>query len=121
MSASPPRTGQKAHMIDGLIVGKLHGAPDQRQDKHGKPFSVAKVLATTGEGDQLIVNVIAFDAQACAALMALEDGDSLALAGSLTPKVWTDKQGNTRPALDLVAHRVMTAYHAQRKQQAMDD
>jgi glutamate dehydrogenase len=27
-------------------------------------------------------------------LLALGDGDSVALAGSLTPKVWTDKEGN---------------------------
>ena len=34
-------------------------------------------------------------------------------------KVWTDKQGNTRPALDMVATQVLTAYHAARKQQAV--
>jgi single-stranded DNA-binding protein len=106
-------------MIDGLIVGKLHGAPDLRNDKNGKPFAVGKVLATPSDGDQLIVNVIVFDADARTALMALEDGDSVALAGSLTPKVWTDKQGNTRPALDMIAQQVMTTYHARSKQLAM--
>ena len=34
-------------------------------------------------------------------------------------KVWTDKQGNTRPALDMVATQVLTAYHAARKQQVL--
>ena len=43
----------------------------------------------------------------------------IALAGALTPKVWTDKQGNTRPALDMVATQVLTAYHAARKQQTL--
>jgi hypothetical protein len=41
-------------------------------------------------------------------LLALRDGDSVAAAGHLNPKVWTDKQGNTKPALDLVAHRVVS-------------
>jgi hypothetical protein len=55
-----------------------------------------------------MVNLIAFDAAPCAALLALRDGDSVAAAGPLNPKVWTDKQGNTKPALDLVAHRVVS-------------
>jgi hypothetical protein len=42
-------------------------------------------------------------------LLALRDGDSVSAAGSLNPKVWTDKQGNTKPALDLVAHRVLSS------------
>jgi single-stranded DNA-binding protein len=54
-----------------------------------------------------------------AALLALGDGDSVALAGSLTPKVWTDREGNSRPALDLVAHQVLTAYHVTRKRKAV--
>ena len=65
------------------------------------------------------MNVIAFDAAPCTALLALADGDSVALSGSLTPKVWTDKGGNARPALDLVAHQVLTAYHVTRKRDAM--
>jgi hypothetical protein len=48
--------------------------------------------------------------------MALDDGDSVALAGSLTPKVWSDKQGNAKPALDMVANNVMTAYQVTSKQ-----
>lgn len=43
----------------------------------------------------------------------------MALAGSLTPKVWTDREGNTRPAVDLVAHQVLTAYHVTRKRKAV--
>ena len=99
-------------MIDGLIAGKLYGQPAQRTGKSGKPFAVAKLRCAAGDGESLFVNVIAFDCDTCTALLALGDGDSVALAGTLTPKVWTDKQGNTRPALDMVAHRVLTAYDA---------
>lgn len=94
-------------MIDGLVAGRLYGEIEQRADKAGKAFVLAKVRASTADGEMLFVNVIAFDAGVCASLGALQDGDSVALSGSLTPRVWTDKQGNTRPALDMVAHRVV--------------
>ncbi len=106
-------------MIDALIAGKLYGQPAERTSKTGKPFAVAKVRAAAGDGESLFVNVIAFDAGPCAALLALADGDSVALAGSITPKVWTDKQGNSRPSLDMVAAQVLTPYHVQRKRRAM--
>lgn len=102
-------------MIEGLIAGKLVGVAETRQGKNGTSFALAKVKASAGDGESLIVNVIAFAAEASAALMALDDGDALALSGALTPKVWTDKQGNTRPALDMIATQVLTAYHVNRK------
>ena len=43
----------------------------------------------------------------------------MALSGSLTPKAWTDRSGEARPALDMVAHAVLTAYHVTRKRQAV--
>jgi len=106
-------------MIEGLIAGHLVGLAETRQGKNDSTFALAKVKAIAGDGESLIVNVIAFAAEASAALMALDDGDAVALAGALTPKVWSDKQGNTRPALDMVATQVLTAYHAARKQQVL--
>lgn len=106
-------------MIDALIAGKLFGQPTERTGKSGKSFAVAKVRAAAGDGESLFVNVICFDEAPCAALMALRDGDSVALSGSLTPKVWTDREGNTRPALDLVAHQVLTAYNVTKKRAAV--
>ena len=97
-------------MIDGLIAGKLLGDPEQRVGKGESRYVVAKVRAQAGDGDNLIVNVIAFEAACCRDLLALLDGDSVALSGSLTPKAWTDKQGQVKPALDLVAQRVLSAY-----------
>jgi len=108
-------------MIDGLVSGRLYGQPAERVDKTGKSFAVAKVLASAGEGGDVFVNVIAFDVAPSTALLALNDGDSVALAGSFTPKVWTDKQGNTRPSVDMVATQVLTAYHVARKRTAMGD
>ena len=106
-------------MIDGLIVGKLFGDAEMRDGKNASRFAVAKVKATSADGEAIIVNVIAFATETCTALLALHDGDSLALSGSLTPKVWVDKQGNTRPALDMVASQILTAYHVAHKQEAV--
>ncbi len=106
-------------MIDGLVTGTLVGLAEQRQGKNDSAFVVAKVKAAPGDGESLIVNVIAFAPEACAALLALDEGDTLALSGALTPKVWTDKQGNTRPALDMVASQVLTVYHVDRKRSAL--
>lgn len=97
-------------MIDGLVCGRLNGAAEMREGKNATRFAVAKVRCDAGDAQAVLVNVIAFAPVACAALMALDDGDAVALAGSLTPKVWSDKQGNTKPALDMVVTRVLTAY-----------
>ena len=95
-------------MIDGLVAGWLYGEAERRTDKAGKAYSLAKVRASTAEGEMLFVNVIAFDDDLCKSLHRLRDGDSVALSGSLNPRVWTDKQGNARPALDMVAHRLIS-------------
>ncbi len=52
-----------------------------------------------------------------AALLALDDGDSISIARALTPKAWDDKSGEARPSLDMVAQAVLTAYHVARKRQ----
>jgi len=57
-------------MIDALIAGKLHGAPTQRTSKSGGTFTTAKLRVPTGE-DATFCNVIAFDQDTQAALLAL--------------------------------------------------
>lgn len=99
-------------MIDGLVAGRLMGDASRRVDKVGRGFVVARVLARNRADEEFIVNVIAFDDAPCTALLALADGDALSLAGGLTPKVWTDKQGVVRPSLDMVAVRVIAARDA---------
>ncbi|MDN7558130.1 single-stranded DNA-binding protein [Burkholderia orbicola] len=106
-------------MIDGLVSGKLYGKPAERTGASGRSFVTVKVRAAAGDGEALFVNIIAFADDAKAALLALDDGDSVALAGTLTPKVWTDRNGEAKPALDMVAHAVLTAYHVKRKRADM--
>lgn len=107
-------------MIDALVAGKLYKRANERESKAGKPFVVAKLRVAVGNGESLFVSVIAFEPGACAALLALEDGDAVALAGALTPGVWTDSAGAVRVAVSLVAHGVLTPYHVTRRRRAME-
>lgn len=94
-------------MIEGLVAGNIWGEPEKRVGKNNSVFVVAKVRATGTQSELVIVNVISFDHATCKALLGLRDGDAVALGGSLLPKVWVDKQGVSRGALDLVANRVL--------------
>lgn len=106
-------------MIDALIAGRIHGKPAERTSANGNTFATVKLRVTVRDGEAFFVNVIAFAQAAVTALLALSDGDSVALAGELTPKVWTDKEGTARPSLDLLAHAVLTSYHVTRKRAAV--
>jgi len=107
-------------MIDALIAGKIYGKPTQRTGSaSGKPFATAKMRIATGDGESIFVNVICFETGTCTALLALADGDAVAMAGTLTPKVWTDKTGTAKPALDLVAQHLLTPYHITRKRRTV--
>lgn len=106
-------------MIDGLVGGRLYGEAQIRTGQNGTRYVTCRVRAATGDGDTLFVNVIAFDHDVQTALLALSDADSVALSGALTPKVWTDKNGLVKPALDMVAHGLMTAYQVQHKRNAI--
>jgi single-stranded DNA-binding protein len=94
-------------MIEGLVAGNIWGEPEKRVGKNNSIFVVAKVRAQGSQPELVIVNVIAFDNAACKVLLERRDGDAVSLSGSLLPKVWIDKQGVSRAALDMIASRVL--------------
>ncbi|WP_343549126.1 single-stranded DNA-binding protein [Ralstonia sp.] len=106
-------------MIDGLVSGKLYGKAEARTGKNDRPYVTAKVRATDGDGESVFINVVAFSDSVQAALLALDDGDSVALSGTLKARAWIDRQGEARPSLDMVAAAVLTAYHVSRKRKAV--
>jgi hypothetical protein len=105
-------------MIDALIADRLHGKPVERPGPSSKPSAVCKVRTPLQDGETAFVSVIAFDPGVCRLLLAMDAGDSVALSGTLTPKVWTDLDGAAKPALGLVAHSLTTVYHVSRKRQS---
>jgi hypothetical protein len=108
-------------VIDALIAGRMYGTASERHDRNDKPFCTCKVRVSTVNGESIFVSVICFEPAAIAALMALADGDSVAISGECTPKVYAPAGAAPRPALDLRAHAVLTPYHVSRKRQAMTD
>lgn len=105
-------------MIDALITGKLYGPAQKRTGQSGSEYVTCKLKVAMADGEHIFCNVIAFDDHVQYVLSEMGDGDSVALSGALTPKVWEDKQGNARPAVDLIAHAVLTPYHVKRKRLA---
>jgi single-stranded DNA-binding protein len=106
-------------VIDALISGRLYGTPTGRTSSGGSAYVTAKVRVSTRAGECLFINVIAFADTATTALLALADGDAVALAGELTPKAYAAKDGTARPSVDLLAHSVLSEYHVVRKRKAV--
>lgn len=102
-------------MIDALIAGKLYSSPKAMMSKVRKPFATAKLLVATADGHSVFVNVIAFDPQAVSGLLALKSGDAVAVCGTAKPTVYADKQGQHRPAVDMVARQVLAAFQVNGK------
>ena len=105
-------------MIEALILAKLHNKLEQRTGKTGRPFVTAKARAAVADGEAVFVSVVAFSESAGAALLALDAGDAVALAGTLKPGAWIDRDGNARSTLDLVAAQVLTVYALAKKRKA---
>jgi single-stranded DNA-binding protein len=105
--------------IEALILGKLHEpAKTRRSASTGRQFVTAKVRASVAGEEGVFVNVVAFSESAQAALLALDAGDSVSLAGTLKPGAWLDREGNARPSVDLVAAQVLTLYGLKKKRDA---
>jgi single-stranded DNA-binding protein len=106
-------------MISGLVSGVLIGKPQKRQSTKGKPFVTAKLRATGASGESTYIDIIAFSQSAAGALLAMGGGDSLAVSGPITTKVWNNKNGETKVALDIVAAGVMTPYQLTKKREGL--
>lgn len=105
-------------MIDALLTGKLHGKPERRTAKNGNAYLLAKVRVPT-DADAMFASVICFDETTQAALLALDAGDPVALAGALNVKPWLDRDGNPRANLNMTATAVLTPYHANHKRKTV--
>ena len=108
-------------MISVLMQGTLTAAPMRRTSAAGKDYVTANVRVPV-EGDEAILcSTIAFDALAVEALLRLEKGDAVALAGSAKLSRWTAKDGTERTGLSVTASKVMSAYLATKKRRAEGD
>lgn len=107
-------------MLETLASGKLHGKPQERESRDGKHrFVVAKLRCAGGDGESLFMGIAAFSDSVKAALLALDDGEPLAVVGALRVGIWKSADGKTRPQLDLTASAVLTPHHVRRKRAAV--
>jgi single-stranded DNA-binding protein len=99
--------------MDALISGRLCGKPQSRAGKSVATFVTAKLIARMANAENIHISVIAFGDTVKAALLGLEYGDSVAIAGEMKVGIFTDKEGIARPSLDLTAFKVMSARDVQ--------
>ena len=105
--------------IETLLTATLHAKPEQRTStRTGRAYVTVKVRVPAADGDALYLFVTAFDAAACAALLALNAGDAVALAGTFKPTAWLDRDGAARPSGELVVSQVMSLYGLKRRRTA---
>ena len=108
-------------MIDALVGGKMFKAAEERHSASGKTYVTASVRAADGEGDGQFVNVVAFSESAKAALLALEDGDSVFVSGALKIGAYEARDGSVKSKIGMVAQNVMSQYQVTRKRRAATD
>lgn len=108
-------------MFDALLAGKVFGTPKQGTSKNGNAYATAKMRAPTGnEGETLFCNIITFSESGVQTLMALGDGDAVAVAGAVKLGSYQAKDGQTRISVDVTAHQVLTAYHVSKKRKTIN-
>lgn len=106
-------------MIDALISGRVYGKPEQRTSKTGSTFVRVKIRVPTSDGQAMFASAVCFSDSLSAQLLALDDGDTVALAGALSVRPWLTNSGEPAANLDMVVHAATTAYHVSRKREAM--
>lgn len=107
-------------MISILSAGTLiKKATERISQGSGRKF-VTGQIRSSGDGESFIVSIIAFNADACKALLALDAGDSLCIAGTGKPTTWTGRDGDPAYGLSVVAQQVMTQYRLTAKRKAAD-
>ena len=104
-------------MLSVLCSGTLVSDPRQRTTAAGKAYATASLRVPAEDADAMLVSIIAFAADAVAALLALQLGDSAAIAGRAKLSSWT-KDGEERHGLSVTADRVLTVYVAGKARKA---
>jgi single-stranded DNA-binding protein len=99
--------------IDALVTGHLVRDPVTRVGKSGNSFTTALLRATTGEEQQTLVSVIAFQ-EAGEKLSRLKSGDVAAVVGSAKLSSW-EKAGETRHGLSVTVSSILSAYDVKRR------
>ena len=107
-------------MLSVLVSGSLVTDPRERTSAAGKAFATASMRVPAEDAEAMMVSIIAFNADAVTALLALGKGDSCAIAGRAKLTAW-EKDGEQRHGLSMVADRVLTVYQASKARKTARD
>src|ERR1019366_3553423 len=97
-------------MIAALVTGALFKAPEGRISKGGKPFVAATIRAKDGDA-MTFIRIVAFSETACAELLRLKEGDSVAIQGPLKAELYKPEGGEPKISFSMVADQVLALRH----------
>lgn len=95
-------------MMQASAYGRLASDPREITTKSGKPMAVARIAVQMGDDDTLWLNVIAFGSMA-EMLLKHGKGEFISISGRVQKKSWTDKEGQARESLEIVADTIVSA------------
>lgn len=105
--------------LNVLITGRLVKPAQERTGNSGKTFALTQINVPTEGDESLLASCIAFNRTTINALLALDKGDAVALAGKARLSTWTGADGSTKCGLNVTVEQVLTAYHVRRKRAAV--
>lgn len=105
-------------MLSILASGTLISDPVSRTSATGKAYATASLRVPAEDSDAMLVSVIAFNADSVAAILALQRGDSVAVAGRGKLTEWTGQDGSQKRGLSVTADKVLTIYAAGKARKA---
>ena len=104
-------------ILSVLCTGTLVADPRRRTSATGKDYATGSLRVPAEDSEAMLVSIIVFNADAVAAILALQRGDSCAIAGRAKLTSWT-KDGEEKHGLSVVADRVLSVYAAGKARKA---
>ena len=101
-------------MLSVLCSGSLVSDPRERTTAAGKAFATCQMRVPAEDTEALLVSIIAFNADAVAAILALSKGDAVAIAGRAKLTSW-EKDGEEKHGLSVVADQVLSIYQIEKR------
>ena len=107
--------------FDVLISGRLAKPAESRIARNDSAYALASVIVPTEGDETLLASCICFSKSGVDALLALDKGDAVSLAGKARINTWTGSDGATKVGLNVAVDGVMTVYHVRRKRDAVSE
>lgn len=100
-----------------ILIGNLGADPESKQTRDGSTMAKLRLAtkAQKKDGETSWWSVAAFRFNADFALKYLSKGDHVLVEGQVSIRKYTDKEGNPRQAVDVVADRIQSVGARQEK------